>query len=187
MENKDNGKKKRGRVENLITLDKRSTEERKEICRKGGFAAAETARRRREMLENKYIIRDYIRGFMARKAASDAAKKYLKENGIGEDDEYDNFDNLTVFVTRMFALMLKGDKQAGMILMSLGAYSGEEIRDDLAEDRKHEESKARVEAIRANINSSLDVGSGDDEGSIRIYIPQIAEIREAEEEDDEER
>ena len=159
--------KKRGRVENLKKFSERSPEEQREIHRKGQIAATEAKRRKKELATMDMAARDFVRYFMAQTATPQRAET-LKMLGLEEDECI----NMNVFVTALFSKAVKGDTKASELLMTLGGYTGEENRRNAEEERKNRESIARIEALKANMGK-IDVESGDDEGSVMIYLPEI--------------
>lgn len=68
----------KGRTENLITLDKRTKEEQREICSMGGKASQKKQR------ENK-TLRDTIKMILDLPAKDEKSIKLMQENGIPEN------------------------------------------------------------------------------------------------------
>ena len=182
MEETTPKKRKRNPIENLRHINELPPEEQYEIRSRGGRNAAATMKRRRELLEMDMAARDMVRRYMTN-WASDERKAALRELGFDEDE----LTNMNVFVHKLFEAACKGSVRAAELLMTIGRYSGEEQRKDHEEQRKdHEEQRktretdARIEALKAGIGSDMGVESGDDEGSVHIYLPPLRDIKEDE-------
>ena len=167
-------KKKRGRIENLKKINERTPEERKEICRRGAMAATETKRRKKEMVANDMAARDFVRCYLAMRATQET--ETLQMLGFEENECI----NMNLFVSALFSKAVHGDTRAAELLMTLAGYTGEENRRNAEQARKTLESAARIEALKAN-TGAVDVTSGDDEGSVIIYLPELDPPEEEEE------
>ncbi len=124
--------------------------------RKGGTAAAKTRSIKISMDE----------AFMSvmGKQVGGTIKQVLENNGYDAEE----LDNAHAVMATLVALAIKdGDLQAIKILLDYSQSITEEAR-------KSEESKARIESIKANMGANLSVNSTDDEdGGVVIYLPKI--------------
>jgi hypothetical protein len=133
--------------------------------KKGGSTAAKT----RQLEIN---MDTAFMAVMGKKVGGDI-KKVLETNGYDTDE----LDNAHAIMATLVALALKdGDLQAIKILLDYSQSINEEAR-------KSEESKARIESIKANMGSNLSVNSSDDDdGGVVIYLPKIEDDDEDENE-----
>lgn len=165
-EQKNRGRKKS--EENLRPFDQMSAEEAREIRKKGGRASHEARMKYKEMAETKLFVRDLVKKylFMATPTQQSAT---LQSLGFEPDDCI----NLNLFISSLFAKAVGGDMKAAELFMTLGGLTGEEVRRDSEEERKKEESRVRIEAMRATMGKDMNISSDDDDGSIVIYMPEI--------------
>lgn len=126
--------------------------------RKGGQALSKS--RRVEITMDEAFL-----SVMGKKVSGDI-KKVLEENGYDTDE----LDNAHAIFATLVALALKdGDLQATKILTDYSQSLMEEAR-------KSEESKARIESMKANAGADMSVNStDDDDGGVVIYLPKIEE------------
>jgi len=161
--------------ENKKTFADRTKEERKEISQKGNKKSQEVKKKKKEYLEQNIAIEDFVDGLL-KKTAVGSDKEFLKEMGY-EDGQC---INLNVLLNRLYKLGNRGSLKAMELLLTLGGYTGEEKRRNAEEDRKNLESKARIKMMEINGGKGMDLTSGDDEGSVVIYLPEIESEEEAE-------
>lgn len=157
----------------LTNLKDRTKEERSEIARKGNKAAQEVKRRKKELSIKEMTMRDFVRSFM-NKTTSSQQKAVLKQLGFMDEECI----NMNSFVAMLYAKAMKGDVRAADLLVTLGGYTGDEIRKDSEEARKKLESEARIRMMEAE-SSQMNITSDDgDDGSVVIYLPKIEEENE---------
>ena len=171
-------KKKPGREKsnkNLRSFDKINPEEAKEIRKKGGQASQEAKRKYKEIAEKKMFVRDFVKKHLFMNTTHQQSA-VLQSLGFEPDDCI----NLNLFISSLFAKAVSGDTRAAELYMTIGGLTGEEVRRDSEEERKKEESKVRVEAMRSTMGKGMNVESGDENGSVIIYMPEIEKIEEDE-------
>lgn len=168
-------KERKGRKENLTSFDKMSPEESRAIRQKGNKASHEARRKNKEEREKKIMVRDLVRKFLGMKTTAQQTAA-LKMLGYDEDD----CTNINALIVKLYTKCMGGDIRAGELLLTLGGLTGEEARRDSEEERKKEESQVRVEAMRSTMGKGLNVESGDENGSVIIYMPEIEKIEEDE-------
>lgn len=168
-------KKREGRKENLTSFDKMSPEESRAIRQKGNKASHEARRRNKEAREKKIMVRELVRDFLGMRATTQQTAA-LKALGYNEED----CTNMNAFIVKLYTKYMGGDIRAGELLLTIGGLTGEEVRRDSEEERKKEESKVRVEAMRSTMGKGMNVESGDENGSVIIYMPEIEKIEEDE-------
>ena len=123
--------------------------------KKAGKASAESRRRKITMDEAFYnVINKAVKGDIA---------KHMKSAGF----EPEEIDNAHAVLMTLLTLAVDGDKDAIKMVL--------EYQKSLTEDaRKSEESKARIESMRATMGNDMSVSSNDgDDGGVVIYLPEI--------------
>jgi hypothetical protein len=91
----------KGRKENLIVSSELAPEQRREISRKGAFAAAAAKRRKKTMREALELL-------MYKTELPEQTKQMLKAEGVNEDD----FNHQMVITRSLIAKAESGDVQA---------------------------------------------------------------------------
>lgn len=151
----------------------RTKEEARKRGRNGGIKSGEVRRAKKNLQQTVKMLMEM--------PAVGSTKASLKQLGMPEDEQ----TNMAAFVTKLYVMALGGNLKAGEMLAEFGGLSQEEVRKDNDDKRKEEESKARVAAIQANLGNDLSISSGDDDGDVIIYVPNLGAIKEAEGEDEE--
>ena len=129
-----------------------------ETGRRGGIASAKSQRTAIRM-DDAFIA---VMG----KRVTGEIKRVLEANGY-DAEELDNAH--AVFATLVTLALKNGDLQAIKILTDYSQAITEEAR-------KSEESRIRIEAMKANAGADMNINSSDDDdGGVVIYLPQIEE------------
>ena len=134
----------------------RSKEESVRRARKAGIASGKARK-------EKGAMKRAIEKLFSMEPKGDVKEKLM---ALGYDPG--NVNNADALVSTLFAMAMKGDKRAAEMLMQYVLQVSED-------DRKTEESNARVSAIKEN-TGDMEVKSDDGEdGGLVIYLPQIDE------------
>lgn len=160
---------------NLKSFNDMPKEEQKKIAKKGNKASQEVRRQKKAYLEQNKTIEDFVGGFL-KKTATGSNKDFLNDLGFKGGECI----NLNVLIAKLFTMSKNGNIRATEMLLTLGGFTGDEKRKNSEEERKSLESKARIRMMELNAGNAMNLTSGDDEGSVVIYLPQI-EAEETEE------
>jgi len=170
--------KTKNNSKNLITFADMPKEQRDKVSKEGNKKAQEVRKKKKEYLEQNQTIEDFVKGLLT-KTAVGADKELLKEMGY-EDGQC---INLNVLLNRLYKMGRQGSIKATELLLTLGGFTGDEKRKNSEEERKNLESKARIKMMELNAGKGMDLTSGDDEGSVVIYLPEIEKEEEEKEEE----
>lgn len=151
----------KGNPENLKRYGKEkppnSHEQSVKNGKKAGKASAESRRRKITMDEAFYtVINKAVKGDIA---------KHMKSAGF----EPEEIDNAHAVLMTLLTLAVDGDKDAIKMVL--------EYQKSLTEDaRKSEESRARIESMKASTGTPVAVQSNDENnGGVVIYLPALEE------------
>lgn len=149
-------------VDNLkpFTKGSRTREEIVATASKGGIAKAKKDRRRKEIKEAMAEVLSL--------PAVGKVKDLLQMFGYGEED----LTNASAVAATLFVMAVRGDMKAMEMVLDYGF----KVSDD---DRKNRESEARISAMAKN-GVDISVNSGDEDGSVMIYLPALEDEESAE-------
>lgn len=132
----------------------------------GGEASAASRRRAAKMDEAFYSS-------MMKEAKGTLRETLVKAGYSGEE-----LNNAHAVFSTVVAMAIQGDLNAAKLLLDYQQALTEEYR-------KAEESRARIEALKANAGEDMSLNSADEDGGVVIYLPKIEDEENAEEESDE--
>lgn len=151
-----------GAKENLRRFGKDIPPLTPELARKyGSMGGKKSAQKKKQQ-----ITLDKAFYAVMNKSIKGDLKTVMKRAGFEEEE----LDNAHAVFKILFDMALEGDKDAVKILV--------DYQKSLMEDaRKSEESKARIESMKANAGTSdINITStDDDDGGVVIYLPKIEE------------
>ena len=137
---------RKGRKENLINPNERTSEELREMTRKGGIKSGEARRRKKTMREALELL-------MYKTELPEQTKQMLKAEGVNEDD----FNHQMVITRSLIAKAESGDVQAyNAICSMIGEKPAEkmEVNGDLL---------SRLRVVRESRENDPDVPRSEDE------------------------
>ena len=154
-----------GGKENLMPIRevnaRKTPEERKESARKAGLASGAKKRQKADLFRTMDMVMS--------KPVTGKPKELLESMGYTGDE----LSMETAILATLAVQAVKGDKKASEILLNYRLQMKEN-------DRKDEESKARIQAMGQNTEPVQVSSDDDDDGGVVIYLPKIEEPEDAE-------
>ena len=130
---------RKGRIENLINPKDRTSEELREMTRKGGIASGEARRRKKTM-------REALEMLMYKCELNEQTKQILRAEGVGEEE----MNHQMVITRSLIAKAESGDVQAyNAICAMIGEKPAEKM--ELAGSMNNE---LRIKHVTANPNDA---------------------------------
>lgn len=131
----------------------RSAEEQKKLASLGGKASAEARRRRRELRKAMQEIMEM--------PVTGKTKESLAKLGFSEENQ----TYADGVAATLMSMALNGNMKAMEMVLEYGFKVSED-------ERKTKESNARIDALAKN-GVDITVQSGDEDGGVVIYLPEV--------------